>query len=167
MPLRLPEPGAPLTLLREGAAGDSGAAAAIQERASVAGLAHVFPPERYPFPTEAIRERWTELLEGGEHRVLVAELDAEPVGVVAVRAGWLDGLYVVPEAWGSGVADALHDAGLDHLRSRGETRCRLWVLEHNARARRFYERRGWELDGTTRVVPFPPNPLDVGYAKRL
>ena len=41
------------------------------------------------------------------------------------------------------------------------------MLEENARARRFYERRGWELDGTTRVVPFPPNPLDVGYRIRL
>ena len=95
------------------------------------------------------------------------QLNALTQGMIDALAGWLDGLYVVPEAWGSGVADALHDAGLDHLRSRGETRCRLWVLEHNARARRFYERRGWELDGTTRVVPFPPNPLDVGYAKRL
>jgi RimJ/RimL family protein N-acetyltransferase len=37
------------------------------------------------------------------------------------------------------------------------------VLEHNARARRFYERLGWRESGRTRVVPFPPNPLDVGY----
>jgi len=37
------------------------------------------------------------------------------------------------------------------------------VLEENARARRFYERRGWQENGRTRVVPFPPNPLDVGY----
>jgi hypothetical protein len=37
------------------------------------------------------------------------------------------------------------------------------VLEDNARARRFYERHGWQENGETRVVPFPPNPLDVGY----
>jgi hypothetical protein len=41
------------------------------------------------------------------------------------------------------------------------------VLEQNARARRFYERRGWVLDGTERVVPFPPHPLDVGYTLSL
>ena len=40
---------------------------------------------------------------------------------------------------------------------------RLWVLEENHRARRFYEKRGWRLNGETRVVPYPPNPLDVGY----
>jgi hypothetical protein len=39
----------------------------------------------------------------------------------------------------------------------------LWTLEDNARARWFYERRGWRLNGETRVVPFPPSPLDVGY----
>jgi len=37
------------------------------------------------------------------------------------------------------------------------------VLRDNTRARRFYERRGWRESGRTRVVPFPPNPLDVGY----
>jgi hypothetical protein len=37
------------------------------------------------------------------------------------------------------------------------------VLEDNARARRFSEPRGWHEDGETRVVPFLPNPLDVGY----
>jgi hypothetical protein len=34
----------------------------------------------------------------------------------------------------------------------------------NARARRFYEKRGWRLNGNERVVPFPPHPLDVGYS---
>ena len=49
------------------------------------------------------------------------------------------------------------------MRDLGSVRCHLWVLEDNARARRFYERRGWEENGETRVVEFPPNPLDVGY----
>ena len=31
-------------------------------------------------------------------------------------------------------------------------------------ARRFYEKRGWRLNGETRVVPYPPNPVDVGYS---
>ncbi len=139
----------------------------MQERASVAALAHVFPPEHYPYPSGEILARWRAMLGGGEHRVLVAERDGEAVGVAAVRPGWLDGLYVVPKAWGTGVAGALHDAAIVHLRSLGGPEARLWVLEDNARARRFYERRGWALNGTTRVVPYPPNPLDVGYTIRL
>ena len=153
--------------LRDGGADEAEVAAAIQERASVAGLAHVFPPEQFPYPREAVRERWDTILGGGEHRVLIEERDGEPVGVAAVRAGWLDGLYVLPEWWGSGVAQTLHDAAVEHQHALGQTACRLWVLEHNRRARSFYERRGWELNGTTRVVPYPPNPLDVGYTLRL
>ena len=40
-------------------------------------------------------------------------------------------------------------------------------LEENWDARRFYERRGWRLTEERRVVPFPPNPIDVQYAKRI
>jgi GNAT superfamily N-acetyltransferase len=66
-----------------------------------------------------------------------------------------------------GVADALHDDAVEALRAGGVSTGRLWVLEHNARARRFYERHGWRADGTTRVVPFPPHPTDVGYSRSL
>ena len=38
--------------------------------------------------------------------------------------------------------------------------------EANERARSFYERRGWRLNGETRVVPFL-QPLDVGHARLL
>jgi GNAT superfamily N-acetyltransferase len=79
-----------------------------------------------------------------------------------VSEGWLDGLYVVPERWGTGLADALHGRALDLMRTLGPF-CKLLVLEDNIRARRFYERRGWRENGETRVVEFPPNPLDIGY----
>jgi len=61
------------------------------------------------------------------------------------------------------VADALHDRALEIVRGLGSESCHLWVLEDNTRARRFYEQRRWRENGRTRVVPFPPNPLDVGY----
>jgi hypothetical protein len=41
------------------------------------------------------------------------------------------------------------------------------VLEGNERARRFYKVLGWRENGDTRVVPFPPNPIDVGYTIEL
>lgn len=135
----------------------------LQERASVAAFAHVFPPERYPFPRAAVQERWALALEDPAASVVVAELEGDPVGAAIVRPDWLDGLYVVPEWWGKGVAPPLHDRALEIVRSLGSASCHLWVLKENARARQFYERRGWRENGRTRVVPFPPNPLDVGY----
>lgn len=137
--------------------------AGLQERASVAAFAHVFPPERFPFPRQAVHERWAQALEDPSASALVAERAEEPVGVALVRFEWLEGLYVVPEWWGKGVAAELHDAGLEIVRDLGSAKIHLWVLEENARARRFYERRGWRENGQTRVVLFPPNPLDVGY----
>ena len=44
---------------------------------------------------------------------------------------------------------------------------RLWTLEANVRARAFYERRGWQLDGTTKTTRHPPHPVDVGYSLDL
>ncbi|MBA2255174.1 MAG: GNAT family N-acetyltransferase [Chloroflexi bacterium] len=149
--------------IRPASRADAEVLATIQERASVAALAHIYPPERYPFPAWAVRERWQTF----EGRVWLAAAGPEPVGLVGIAPPWLEGLYVDPEAWGSGAAGALHDHAVEALRAAGITMARLWVLEHNQRARRFYERRGWRPDGSTRIVPFPPHPTDVGYALPL
>lgn len=93
--------------------------------------------------------------------------DRHAVGLVAIGDCSLHGLYVVPEEWGSGTAEVLYEEALTQLRADGCEKAQLWVLEANARARRFYERRGWSLDGRQRVVSFPPNPIDVGYSLAL
>jgi GNAT superfamily N-acetyltransferase len=81
--------------------------------------------------------------------------------------GTLEHLFVVPERWGTGVADALHDAALAVSREAGAGLCRLEVLEENRRARRFYERHGWRPDGRRRLGEHPPYPAVVGYALSL
>ena len=137
--------------------------ATVQEQASVAALGHIFPPDLYPYPREAIRARWAEAVADPKRRTLIAVVEDEPAGAACVNEEWLEGLYVVPDRWGTGLADALHGQALELVRALGSARCHLWVLEDNARARRFYERRGWRENGETRVVEYPPNPLDVGY----
>ena len=151
-------------MIRGAHADEAEALAAIQRDASLAANAHIFPPELYPFPLAEIVERWRESLNDEAVTVLVHEEGGSPVGVAGSRAGWLDGLYVLPEWWRRGVGRALHDEVLQRQRAGGVERCHLWVLEHNDRARRFYERLGWAENGDTRVVPFPPNPIDVGYS---
>jgi GNAT superfamily N-acetyltransferase len=140
---------------------------AIQREAAVDAFAHVYPPERYPFPDDAIREVWTEALADPEVEVYVAEVDGAAVGAVSVGRGYLGTLYVLPAYQGRGVGSALHDLALERLRALGFEEARLWTLEGNASGRRFYEQRGWMLTDETRVVPYPPNPLDVQYAKPL
>ena len=153
--------------LRRARADEAEALLRVQREASLAGLRHIYPPDRYPFPDDAIRARWREALESEQTSVVVAERDGKILGLAAWTDGWLDGLYVVPKAWGNGVAARLHDEALRGIAATGKPGARLWVLEENARARRFYERRGWRPDGSDRVVSFPPHPLDLGYTKEL
>jgi GNAT superfamily N-acetyltransferase len=150
-------------VIREARADEAEALAEIQRDACLVAFAHIFPPDLYPFPMDEVRARWVTALADPDVSVLVAELDGRPIGLAGYRSDWLDGLYVVPHAWARGIGRELHDQVLDRLRERGSPSCHLWVLEANDRARRFYERHGWRENGMTRVVPFPPNPIDVGY----
>ncbi len=70
--------------------------------------------------------------------IWVAELDGVPVGYARMTESWLDDLYVLPTAAGSGVGSALLDL-VKGLRPGGFC---LWVFETNTPARRFYESRG-------------------------
>lgn len=58
--------------------------------------------------------------------------------------GELYALYARPDVIGTGVGRALLD---EVLRRAPHPAVRLWVLEGNARARRFYERAGFHPDG--------------------
>lgn len=102
-------------------------------------------------------------------RILVAERDEAIVGVATcVRDGAtseLRSIYVVPEAWGTGVAQRLMESALDAMRERGATEATLWVVEANPRARRFYEREGWTLEGETRASQLGPR--EVRYRRTL
>jgi GNAT superfamily N-acetyltransferase len=139
----------------------------IQRGACVAAFAHIFPPELYPFPDDLIRTAWQEALADPDVEVFVAEADGEPIGSVSVGGDFLRTLYVLPAHWRTGLGTALHDHALERLRARGCTRAKLWTLEENWNARRYYEKRDWTLTEETRVVPFEPNPIDVQYEKEL
>jgi GNAT superfamily N-acetyltransferase len=139
----------------------------IQREAAVAAFAHIFPPGRYPFPDDGVRSDWKNALADPEIEIYVLEVDGQPAGSVAVGYGFLRNLYVLPEHQGTGAGSTLHDHAVERLLALGFSEAKLWTLEGNHGARRFYEKRGWSLNGETREVPFPPNPLDVGYSRSL
>ena len=136
----------------------------IQRAASLAAFAHVFPPDRYPFPDTAIRAEWDTRLSDGVTQTLIAERDGRAAGYVAYAPELLASLFVLPDAQGTGVGSALHDAALAAQPALGAGVCRLWVLEENNQARAFYEHRSWQLDGRRRTAHFPPYPQELGYA---
>lgn len=70
----------------------------------------------------------------------VAEAGEAIVGYVAFKPGWIMHLYVHPEHQGAGVGPALLAKALEDGTPR-----QLWTFQQNARARRFYETRGFRL----------------------
>ena len=110
--------------IREARAGEGPILAGVQERASVAALAHIFPPEQYPYPRDAVHDRWIAAVAEPETRALIAVTDDEPVGAACITAGWLEGLYVVPGRWGTGLANRAPQPC-----ARARARSRLAVLQ--------------------------------------
>lgn len=83
-----------------------------------------------------------------------------PVGLFTFgksRYGEVDGscieiwrIYLKPDYIGKGFGTTLMEWGLEELRKKGYKQAILWVLEGNHRARKFYERHGFVLDGNVR-----------------
>jgi GNAT superfamily N-acetyltransferase len=140
----------------------------VQRRAALVGYAHIFDQTRYPFPDDVVREEWVARLHADSGvEVLLALVDGEVVGTASARNPRLEALFVVPEQWGSGVSGLLHDRVLARIAAAGCDYAELDVMTENLRARRFYERRGWQPDGRRLVSPFPPFPRLLGYAVNL
>ena len=142
---------------------------ALHRRTALLAYAHVFPPDLYPFPDEAVRADWHRRLTTPEPRssVVVAEQDGAIVGVVSARPGRLEHLFVDPRNWRLGIGRQLHDAAVAVSSAAGVDRCQLEVLEENQRARAFYERLGWRADGRRVQGQFPPHPQVLGYVLQL
>jgi ribosomal protein S18 acetylase RimI-like enzyme len=146
-------------LIRRARPADAAAIADIHVRTWQAAYEHVFGAERLATLDAAQREqRWRRSLEVGDQVGFVAEWDEVVVGWATVgpsyeEASWgeLYGIYVAPEAWGTGAGSALIRAAADELRAHGLEDAVLWVLADNPRARRFYEREGWATDGARRT----------------
>lgn len=142
--------------LRPAVLSDRSALAQIMAESSLAAYNGVLPSSvlaRESF--EVWEKRWRELLGDDDHWTLLALEHGRPCGLALTYADKGDAavfglLHLLPAAWGQGMAKALHDASLGALRERGFRTCTLWVLETNRRARRFYDKRGWNPTGERR-----------------
>jgi len=74
-------------------------------------------------------------------------VDGEIAGFTMIVEDEVEQVYVAAAHRGTGVADELLADAERRIREGGHRRARLAVVAGNARARRFYERRGWVDDG--------------------
>ncbi|NEA98222.1 GNAT family N-acetyltransferase [Streptomyces sp. SID13726] len=115
---------------------------------------------------------------GGSVVDLVAERDGEILGW-ACHGPYRDGelrtgdaelyaIYVDARRSGGGIGHALLQESVRRSTAAGHPRMLLWVLKGNTRARRFYEREGFEADGAEE--PFEVDGVavpEVRYARKL
>ena len=76
-------------------------------------------------------------------------------------------LYVHPAWWSTGTGRALMDEALAKVRAAGYACITLWVLEANARARRFYRRAGFAPDGARHLLADLGSVTEIRYRRAL
>lgn len=112
-------------------------------------------------------DRWSKLLSrppafGGTWLACVDGVDVGFVSVGPARdadsTAEIYALYLLAKSWGTGLGRRMLEMAIDAL---GATRrpLTLWVLDDNLRARRFYERAGFTMDGKRRIDSIAGFPL--------
>jgi GNAT superfamily N-acetyltransferase len=154
--------------LRPARAGDERAIAKIWELGWRDGhLGHV------PDELVAVRTSDTFLTRSAArlHETTVGVVDDEVAGFVMVVGDEIEQVYVASHHRGTGIADVLMQDAEHQIREAGHPVAWLAVVAGNARARRFYERRGWSDDGLfDHRAPSDQGPVIVPahrYVKRL
>ena len=163
---------------RAATAEDAAALAAIHVASWRAAYAGLMPDSLLDgLDATAFEARWSEAPSGDE-RAWASERDEELVGFVVFGSsrdtdaqpttGEVLALYVAPDHWGTGEGWELHARAIAELTHAGFRDATLWVLESNARARRFYERQGWAWDGVQKEEVVRGAPLtEVRYRRSL
>lgn len=92
-----------------------------------------------------LRDHWEQQEILPEDVVMVAEINSDPVGFIAVwcrPSPFIDNLHVLPSLRSGGIGTALIKAAADKLIEKGHITAYLWVFENNTSAIRFYEQLG-------------------------
>jgi len=102
----------------------------------------------------------------------VAENDGQIIGNMAISkcrdddkplSGEVIAIYLLPDYWSMGFGKQLMDFGVKILYELGYSEICIWVLEDNLRARKFYEKYGFSLDGTSKEINLGKPLIEVRY----
>ena len=108
-------------------------------------------------------ERWKENLQNPAKSVhsFVVEVNDAIVGWCTVGdsrdedaakdVGELYGIYINPDYIGKGLGPKLMEHALDALRKDDYKKATLWVLDTNAKTRKWYQDKGWEVEGKIKI----------------
>lgn len=152
-------PNKPNVMLRRGGQEDASAIAEIWHLGWRDGHLGFIPQELAEARTEqSFRARAA--ARAGE--ATVAVVDGAIAGFVIVVDDEVEQVYVSAPHRGTGVAGVLLGEAERQVRANGHSKAWLAVVAGNARARAFYERRGWHDEGPfTYAAATEDGPIDV------
>jgi len=121
-------------------------------------------PDEYlaNFTPERRASIFRKMLPESQDEYYIAYLDNKPMGMMVLgksrdedadeNTGEITAIYLLSEYWGKGYGKQMMDFAVNRLK---EISCRtvtLWTLRENARARSFYEKYGFALDGAEKEM---------------
>ena len=119
---------------------------------------------------QAPEQQWRDRIATSPH--FVADVDGTPAGMaVGLRidngSAEVVGVWVHPDARGSGAIEGLLDAASAWAADEGHDRLALWVVDGNERAERAYARYGFTRTGRSQPVPGRDGETEVEMVRRL
>jgi ribosomal protein S18 acetylase RimI-like enzyme len=152
--------------IRRARPGESRLLTQLERAASEHALAHIFPPEQYPYPTTEVERRWRHVLRSPVMHTYVLELRDGPVGYVAFDSNTVHHLAVAPDQTRRGYGSALLEFACMEIYGGGAREAFCWVLTDNHAARAFYKALGWTETGERRNSEYPPHPQSLQMMHR-
>jgi len=119
---------------------------------------------------QAPEQQWRDRIATSPH--FLAEFNGTPAGMAVgllIDDGTAEvvGVWVHPDARGSGAIEGLLDAVSAWAADEGHDRLGLWVVDGNERAERAYARYGFTRTGRSQPVPGRPGETEVEMVREL
>jgi ribosomal protein S18 acetylase RimI-like enzyme len=129
-------------------------------------LANITPEKR--------ADMYRKTLPSSQDEYYIAYLDEQPMGMLVLgksrdedaseSVGEIYAIYLLADYWDQGYGKQLMNYAINRLRELSCRTVTLWVMEENNRARRFYERYGFVLDGSKKELNLGKPFVIVRYA---
>jgi diamine N-acetyltransferase len=164
---------------RDGGPGDAALMSRLGKQTFIETFGHLYTPENLAaFLENHSEENWLAELTNPGFAVRIAEDSGQAAGFAKIGppslpfevsgpTAELRQLYILKPWHGQGVAHALMEWVIDEAKRRGAEQLYLSVFVDNHRARRFYDRYGFEAVGTYDFMVGSHADLDIIMRKQL
>ena len=129
------------------------------------------------FTPENRAKIFLDVLENPLEEYYLFKVDDRPAGIASLAKsheknmpnyiGEIYSIYFHPDFWGPEVTQKGFQFCINRLKNLGFSEITIWVLNDNLRAKRFYERNGFKLDGNSKEIEIGVKLLEVRYSKRI